>query len=117
KKIMRTSKEIAPYLEANLDGELGWLFQEGNTYDCLSDFYVDLPSGVAAMMVTRSTFVRNGLFWISGLFDTGFKGHIGGVVHTDHAHASVAKGTRIGQIIFIASDSAGMYAGGWNHAE
>lgn len=94
--------------------ELYWTMDYG-MYDCLSDFYVELPTGVAAMLVPRSTLVRNGLFWFSGLFDSGFKGHIGGVLHNRSGRAVIAEHTRVGQIIFVGSDSSTLYTGGWSH--
>lgn len=86
-----------------------------SSYDILSDMFVTLPEGVAALLVTRSTFVRNGLFLVSGLYDTGFSGHIGCVLHNMGAHATVEKGTRVGQIIFIEASNSGIYAGQYNH--
>ena len=87
-------------------------------YDGMSDVYVVLPEGVAAMLIIRSSFNRNGIFLTSGLYDSGFEGHIGFVLHNrSPGKTLVAKGTRIGQVMFVASDTAKMYAGGWNHSE
>lgn len=85
------------------------------SHDFLSDFYVELPEGVAALIIVRSTFNRGGNFVTSGLYDSGFKGNIGAALHVNNTCGSyVGKGTRIGQIIFVASDSVGVYAGGYN---
>lgn len=113
-KQMRGGAELAP----SPDRRTGVQFFNLDTgsYDMLSDVFVELPDGVAAMLVTRSTFVRNGLFLVSGLYDTGFKGHVGCVLHNMLGAAKVEKGTRVGQIIFIEASSAGVYAGGYNHA-
>lgn len=90
-------------------------FLERGSYDFLSEFYVELPEGVAALLIVRSTFNRAGLFVTSGLYDSGFKGNIGAALHNNgFTNASVGKGTRVGQIIFVASDSVGSYAGGYN---
>lgn len=89
---------------------------EHGSYDILSDVFVKLPEGVAAMLVTRSTFVRNGLFLVAGLYDTGFEGHVGCVLHNSSEIAKVEKGTRVGQIIFVEASHAAVYAGGYNHA-
>lgn len=93
-----------------------WMLPGGGMLDFLSDVYVDLPQGVAAMLVIRSTLARNGLQLVSGLYDSGFKGHIGFLLHNRHENgAIIAENTRVGQIIFVASDSAGTYAGQYNH--
>jgi len=94
-----------------------WNLQPHNVYDFVSDMYVELPEGVACMLIIRSTFNRNGLFLTSGLYDSGYNGHIAGALHNRSGVTLVAPGTRLGQVIFVSSDSAGMYAGGWNHAE
>lgn len=83
-------------------------------YDGTSDMYVEIPSGVAAYVITRSTFNRNGLFIQSGLYDAGFKGNIGIVLYNIAGTINVTPHTRIGQIIFVKSDSIGHYAGQYN---
>jgi deoxycytidine triphosphate deaminase len=92
----------------------GWILPQGS-YDCMSDFYVQVPAGVAATLIVRSTFNRNGVFITSGLYDSGFQGHIGFVLHNLLGQVTVPIGTRVGQLIFVASENAGVYAGGWNH--
>lgn len=113
-KQMRGGNELLPYPDRRTGIQLFNL--DSGSYDILSDLYVELPEGVAAMLVARSTFVRNGLFLVSGLYDSGFKGHIGCVLHNMKGVAKVQKGVRVGQIIFIEASSAGTYAGGYNHA-
>jgi deoxycytidine triphosphate deaminase len=104
----------ASYFEA--EPRQSWYIAGGEMLDFLSDVYVDLPEGVAAQLVIRSTLARNGLQLVSGLYDSGFKGHIGFLLHNRHRYeALIAEGTRVGQIIFISSDSAGTYDGGYNH--
>lgn len=113
-KVMRGGAPFLP-VEDRASGIEFWNFSEGTMWDCLSDVYVDVPEGVAAMLVPRSTFTRNGLFLTSGLYDSGFKGHIGFVLHNRAGLAKVGVGTRVGQVIFVESQSAGTYAGGYNH--
>lgn len=111
-KQMRGGAKIEPVEQRDGSGDFWNL--DNIVYDCLSNMYVELPDGVSAMLVTRSTFVRNGLFIVSGLYDSGFKGHIGFVLHSP-AMTKIKVGTRIGQIIFVEASSAGMYAGSYNH--
>jgi len=101
-KVMRGG---APYgsVEDRASGLQFWNLKEGTLWDCLSDVYVDVPEGVACMLVPRSTFTRNGLFLTSGLYDSGFKGHIGFVLHNRAGLAKVGVGTRVGQVIFVES--------------
>jgi hypothetical protein len=57
---------------------------------------------------------RNGVFLLSGLYDAGFSGSIGFIIYNMAGQALIGVGTRVGQIIFARSDSAGLYAGGYN---
>lgn len=94
-----------------------WVLYSPQVYDGMSDFYVNVPEGVASFLITRSTFNRNGLLIHSGLYDSGYKGHIGFVIYNIGGIAYVDQHTRIGQIVFVKSENAGMYSGGWNHEQ
>jgi deoxycytidine triphosphate deaminase len=112
-KQMRGTTEISPYPDRRSGVQF---YGIGNSsYDGLSDVYVNLPEDVAAMTIIRSTFNRNGIFLTSGLYDTGYKGHIGFVLHSRIGTAKIEQGIRIGQIMFVEASSAGVYAGGYNH--
>jgi deoxycytidine triphosphate deaminase len=92
-----------------------WLLSRGTVYDGTSEVYVEIPDGVVAVLYTRSTLARNGVFLMSGLFDTGYKGHIGFTVYPIGGDIEIRPGTRVGQIAFIQANAAGAYVGGWNH--
>jgi len=92
-----------------------WSLYPRQSFDFLSDFYVEVPEGVAALLIVRSTFNRAGVFVTSGLYDSGYKGNIGAALHNNgNTQAYVGKGTRVGQIIFVKSESVGTYLGGYN---
>lgn len=96
----------------------GWIVFAKSYVECLSDMYVNLPEGVAAMLRIRSTLARNGLILQSGLYDSGFSGHVGCVLHNLHtSDAYIGYQSRIGQIMFVKSDSVGLYEGGYNHEQ
>jgi len=114
-KEMRGGTELAPVPNRS-DMKPFWTLTHG-VYDGMSNFVVDLPEGVACELIIRSTFNRNGIFLTSGLYDSGFQGHIGFAIHNRCGDAKIGQGTRIGQIKFVASDRSGMYAGGYNHGE
>jgi deoxycytidine triphosphate deaminase len=95
-----------------------WYLEPQTVYDGMSDTYVEVPEGVAAILFTRSTFARNGTFIMSGLYDSGFKGHIGFTVYNMAKEQLIIEvGTRIGQIMFVTADSAGTYSGQYNHTQ
>lgn len=119
-KTMRGGHEIKP-VQGRLPSREGveyWNLVGKGVWDCLSDAYVKIPEGVACELIIRSTFARNGCYLTSGLYDSGFEGHIGFAFHSDCSGGiHLAPGTRIGQIRFVQSDSHGVYAGQYNHAE
>lgn len=94
-----------------------WLLRGGRVYDGMSDMYIEVPEGMAAILYTRSSFARNGVFIMSGLYDSGYKGHIGFTIYTIGGEVTIEPGTRIGQVALVSAETAKMYAGGWNHAE
>lgn len=108
-KTMRNLDPVA------IDDAGNWVLEGGKVYDGTSDVYVEVPEGAAAILHTRSTFVRNGIFIVSGLYDSGYKGHIGFTIYTLGGPVRIGKGTRIGQIALVSANSAGVYAGGYNH--
>lgn len=113
-KQMRGGSEINSIVDRRTNVQFFHL-AERTSYDMLSDVYVNIPEGVAALLFGRSTFIRNGIFLTAGIFDSGYAGHIGNVIHNMSGPAKIEKGTRIGQIAFISSETAKMYAGHYNH--
>jgi deoxycytidine triphosphate deaminase len=114
-KISETEKIMRD--TALLPSESGWALTKNYVYDGMSDFYINVPENVAAFLIIRSSFNRNGLFIQSGLYDSGYKGHIGFVIYNMGGVAYIDPHTRIGQVIFVKSENATMYAGGWNHEQ
>jgi deoxycytidine triphosphate deaminase len=93
-----------------------WHLMTRTSYDGMSNVFVRVPENVVVELIIRSTFNRNGIFLTSGLYDSGFEGHIGFVLHNMSGPAIIAEGTRIGQVKFIEAQSADMYTGGYNTA-
>lgn len=117
-KQMRSMEEHYPIPDRRYPDIHFFHIQPKHYYDALSNVYVDIPQGVAAQLIIRSTFNRNGMFLTSGLYDSGYKGHVGFGLHNNSIGVSkIQQGTRIGQIIFIKSDNAGVYSGGYNHEQ
>jgi deoxycytidine triphosphate deaminase len=99
------------------DGTKYWTLYKGTVYDGTSNLYVEVPEGVAAIVYSRSTLTRNGLFLMTGLYDSGYKGQIGFTLYPQMNSIQLEIGVRVGQIAFVHSESHGVYAGGWNHDE
>jgi len=90
-----------------------WQIEFG-VYDFLSDVYVDVPEGAVGWLVTRSTLNRNGLVVQSGLYDSGYKGNIGGMIYNLSGTARITPHTCVAQFIIAESESVGKYKGGYN---
>ncbi|MGI0075902.1 MAG: dCTP deaminase [Nitrosopumilaceae archaeon] len=89
---------------------------EGKTsYDAMSDVFVTIPEGVAALLITRSSYNRNSIFLTSGLYDSGFSNNIGFTLHNmSPGQAKIQKGMCVGQIIFIEAGTSHLYTGVYN---
>ena len=112
--LSNTDKKMRGGVE-QLTDDNNWTLSPNKVYDGMSSMYVNVPEGVAALLIIRSTLNRNGIFLTSGLYDSGFQGHIAFALHNRSGTAVIERGTRVGQIIFVESNSVGMYAGGYNH--
>ena len=92
----------------------GWLLEPGCSYEGSSHIYVEVPEKMAAFLVVKSTLNKNGVFIISGLYDSGYKGHIGFTLHNPLGYSYIEEGSFVGQIVFVDSESVGLYAGSYN---
>lgn len=118
-KIMRSTLEQEPKWIQEYQ-QYAWCLFPNKTYDGMSDLYLDLPEDVSAFIITRSTLNRNQIFITSGLWDSGFQGHIGFAIHNsgqEGGEAFIGKGTRVGQIVFVESSCTDMYDGDWSHGQ
>ncbi len=115
--LSESRKQMRPHIKVNVEDDGFWELSSNKFYDGLSDIYVKIPLGVACLLVSRSTLIRNGLFITSGLYDSGFYGHIGCVIHNTTGISRIEPGTRIGQIIFVASPNSGAYNGSYSHQQ
>lgn len=114
KKVMRRQVTQTPQDHEEFGN--AWRLLNGQCYDFSSNFHVTLPPGVAAELVIRSTLNRCGIFLTSGLYDSGFNGHVAGLIRVSGGDFHLAPNTRIGQIKFVRSEDSGkVYAGGYNH--
>lgn len=93
---------------------VGWFLEPNRSYDVTSSAFVEVPEGMAAFLIPRSTFTRNAVSMASGLYDSGYKGNIGFVLKTGNSPVFVEQGTFVGQIYFTESQNASSYTGGYN---
>lgn len=114
-RITESEKQMRSLLDIGTNARGEWILRGGTVYDGTSNVYIEVPEGAAAVLFTRSTFARNGVFIVSGLYDSGYKGHIGFTIYPVGGQTLIAPGTRIGQVALISANSAKQYAGSYNH--
>ena len=113
----RTTESVRSFPEyEEVVGSDGWTIDPLAMVDCMSNFTVNIPEGVAAQLVVRSSFGRAGIMLTSGIYDSGFTGFIGFTLFNRSSRAVVTEpGTRVGQIMFMPSVSVGTYNGIYNN--
>ena len=80
-------------------------------YEIVMENEIEVADGEAGWVITRSTLNRNGVFITSGLYDSGYKGVIAGVLHVNVGPMKVAVGTRIAQFILFEAEALHSYDG------
>ena len=81
---------------------------------------VVVAEGEAGRVIPRSTLVRNGISIVSGLYDSGYAGPIGGLMFVgamvnEFHHVTFEQNVRVAQYITFKAETAHMYEGnyGW----
>ena len=115
-KIPPLARNIAVF-EDDKASRMTWAVEPGMSYDFNTNVVVNIPPGVAAVLYTRSTLIRNGLFITAGVYDSGYRGSIGGHLHSIQTTAILEVGARIGQVIFMSAANASVYSGSYNNWE
>ena len=115
--LSETNKQFHPLIECQPDPD-GYVDILPNTaYDIHSDFFVNIPNGVAGELIIRSTLNRAGLALNAGMYDSGYTGHLGMVLYNRTTGLFRLKlHTRVCQLKLVRSDmSDELYSGGYNH--
>jgi deoxycytidine triphosphate deaminase len=107
-KIHRTFSPIAP-------DDNGYYNLYPGYYSITLEGTISIGADEAGHVITRSTFVRNGVFIISGLYDSGYCGPMAAGLHVTTDVASIKKGTRIGQFLLYKAQSVHQYNGDYGN--
>lgn len=104
RKQHRNTAEIAP-----ADDE--YFHLEAGVYEISFANEVTVGDHEAGWVVPRSTLIRNGIFIVSGLYDSGYSGKMGACLHIHCGPAKIRKGARIGQYICVHAEELHKYDG------
>lgn len=96
----------------NLDKTKEYFVLSKGVYEFVTKHNVEIAEGEAGWLIPRSTLNRNGNFITSGLYDSGYKGVLGGVMHIS-ALTIIERNARIGQFVLVNSESTGLYEGSY----
>ena len=91
--------------------EDGYYYLYPGSYEVIMRNEIEVGPDEAGFVITRSTLNRNGLFLTSGLYDTGYKGVMAGVLHVNVGLARIKPGTRIGQYLSWKAEALSNYDG------
>jgi dUTP pyrophosphatase len=98
------------YYKLESDAEGMFRLYPGKQYAL--DFFeeVNVPKDMAAYIFVRSSLNRYSGIFMTGLYDTGFKGRIGGIFRP-YVPTFIERGCRVAQIVFFNADSHRAYEG------
>lgn len=103
-KIHRGSQEVFP-------DETGYYYLRAGQYEVVMENEIEVGPDEAGFVITRSTLNRNGCFLTSGLYDTGYKGVMAGVLHVNCGPMRIKPGTRVGQYLNWKAEALSKYDG------
>lgn len=86
---------------------------ENGTYQIEFSNSISVGDGEAGWVITRSTLLRNGVFIISGLYDSGYEGRMAALLVVSGGTACIKKGTRIGQYLSFNAETLHLYNGSY----
>jgi deoxycytidine triphosphate deaminase len=92
---------------------LGYYTLEPGHYEVVMENIIHVGEDEAGWVIPRSTLNRNGCFLTSGLYDTGYRGVMAGVLHVTIGVARIKQGTRIGQYLSFNAESLHSYDGSY----
>lgn len=89
----------------------GYYTLEVGQYEVIMENEIEVGPDEAGFVITRSTLNRNGCFLTSGLYDTGYKGVMAGVLHVNCGPMRIKPGTRVGQYLNWKAEALSKYDG------
>ncbi len=97
-----------------IDGHQYYVLTEG-VYDITFNESFNLPKNVSAIIMLRSTLVRNGCTGEAGLYDSGFNAVGGMFLHVKGGgRIRLQQNVRIAQAVFVDSNTHKLYDGQYN---
>lgn len=83
------------------------------TYQIEFSNSISVGEGEAGWVITRSTLLRNGVYIVSGLYDSGYEGRMAALLVVTGGPAYIKRGTRIGQYLSFNAETLHLYNGSY----
>jgi deoxycytidine triphosphate deaminase len=107
-----TKSDDAPH---GPDGEY-WDLLGGHMYQFETEVEVKIPPNHSGFIIARSTLKRHGINVTSALYDSGYKGIVGGQIFmANHSRLYLHPNERIGQLVIIPTRSIKDYDGNYQN--
>lgn len=111
--IDETAKQHRKTTPMELDAD-GYYTMPPGVYECSFDHDIAIGPDEAALVITRSTLVRNGILMASGLWDPKFAGRGGCALHVNGGDFRIKPGTRVAQfVVWKVLNAQGAYDGSY----
>jgi len=108
--LYKKSDQHCKYYNLESDATNNFTFFPGHQYGINFMEWVEVPERTCAYIFMRSSINRYSGTFFSALWDSGFKGRLGGVFRPS-VTTIIERGYRIAQIVFFKSDSHRLYDG------
>lgn len=105
-KVHRGSQQLFP--DAS-----DWFHLDVGAYEIIMENEITVGADEAGWVVPRSSLNRNGVFITSGLYDSGYKGVMAGVMHVECGPVRIQKGTRVAQFVLFKAEALSNYNGSY----
>lgn len=112
-EISETEKHHRSKIELQPDVKGFFRLDPGKTYEVQFEGTVKIGADEAGYVITRSTLNRNGLFFTSGLYDSGYEGAMAGALHNLGGYSFIKKGTRVAQFLLWKAEALHSYDGSY----
>ena len=93
-----------------INSDSTFLFQPGKQYAVDFMENIDVPKDMAAYLFLRSSVNRYSGVFMTGLYDAGFRGRLGGIFRP-FISTRIEAGFRLAQVVFFYADSNRPYSG------
>jgi len=95
----------------------GYFVLPPGSYQVQMKNQITVGENESGVVISRSTLIRNGVYLVSGLYDTGYEGPMVALLVVTAGAAKIQKGARVGQYLILESEGIGTYMGSYGNVK